>query len=165
MQNQELSEFAWILLFILAAIVFLIAGFGLSKLVRPSNPNPEKLSTYECGEEPIGTAWGQFNIKFYIIALIFLVFEVEMIFLFPWSVVFGNKQYIAETNGVWGIFAVIEAFIFVGILAIGLLYAWKKGFLDWVKAEQKIVEFKSPVPKELYEDINKRYGSSKQMKH
>lgn len=157
MQNPELSEFGVILLFIIGAILFVVLGTVTSQIIRPFKPNPQKLSSYECGEEPIGDAWGQFNIKFYIIALIFLVFEVEMIFLFPWAVVFGNEEFIQKTNGVWGWFAVVEVIIFVGILILGLVYAWKKGFLDWIKAEEKISDYKSPVPPQLYEEFNQRY--------
>lgn len=157
-ENIPLSEFGTILLFIIGAIVFVVAGTLASRIIRPSKPNPEKLTSYECGEEPIGDAWGQFNIKFYIIALIFLVFEVEMIFLFPWATVFGRAEIIADTNGMWGWFAVTEALIFVGILFLGLVYAWKKGFLDWVKPEQVISEFKSPVPHSLYQELNKKYA-------
>lgn len=155
--DLQLSEFGTILLFIIGAIVFVVAGTLASRIIRPSKPNPEKLSSYECGEEPIGDAWGQFNIKFYIIALIFLVFEVEMIFLFPWATVFGRTEIIEDTEGMWGWFAVIEVLIFVGILILGLVFAWKKGFLDWVKPEQIVTDFKSPVPHNLYKELNKKY--------
>lgn len=157
MQNPELSEFGIILLFVIGAILFVVLGMVTSQIVRPFKPNPQKLSSYECGEEPIGDAWGQFNIKFYIIALIFLVFEVELIFLFPWGVVFGNEELIRQTNGIWGWFAVVEAILFVGILVLGLIYAWKKGFLDWIKSEEKVIDYQSPVPSQLYEEFNQRY--------
>ena len=136
------------------------SGMLASKIIRPFRPNPEKLSSYECGEEPVGDAWGQFNIKFYIIALIFLVFEVEMIFLFPWATVFGKKEIIESSNGLWGWFAVVEIFIFVAILILGLVYAWKKGFLDWIQPKQRISDFKSPVPSHLYEELNQRYSKN-----
>jgi NADH-quinone oxidoreductase subunit A len=161
MIQTELSQFAYILLFILAALLIIAAGFTVSKIVRPSAPNPEKLSSYECGEEPVGNAWGQFNIRFYIVALVFLIFEVEIVFLFPWAIIFGKKDLIEITGGLWGWFAIGEAFTFIGILVLGLIYAWKKGFFDWVKPRQEIPDFKSPVPRSLYEEVNKRYSSSK----
>jgi len=99
----------------------------IQKLVAPHNPTQEKLTTYECGEEPEGSAWLQFNIRFYVIALIFLIFDVEVIFLFPWAVVYTEM----------GLLAFIEMAIFLFILIIGLAYVWKKGDLDWVKARAK----------------------------
>lgn len=155
----ELSEFAVILLFILGGAIFVLAVLGISKIIRPNRPNPEKLAGYECGEEPEGNAWGQFNPRFYVIALIFLLFEVELVFLFPWGTVFGNAQLNNETGGLWTGFAIAEAFLFVGILALGLVYSWKKGFLDWIKPEQNVVDYKSPVPFSLYEKVNEKYKS------
>ncbi len=137
--------------------MFLMITMVISKILRPAKPNIEKLSTYECGEEPTGDAWGQFNIRFYIIALIFVLFDVELVFFFPWATVFGNKQAIEETNGLWGWFSLVEMFIFIGIMALGLAYVWVKGYLDWVKPEQKLPDFKSPVPDDMYEKINRKY--------
>jgi len=133
-------------------------GLFTAFIVRPKRPNAQKLSTYECGEETIGSAWGNFNIRFYIVALIFLLFEVEIIFLFPWATVFGNAQLIEETNGLWGWFSLIEAFAFIFILALGLAYAWRHGFLDWDTPEQQKTTFKSKVPNALYNDINSKYN-------
>ena len=95
----------------------------ISKLVAPANKTREKLETYECGEEVEGSAWLQFNIRFYVIALIFLIFDVEVVFLFPWAVVFKDM----------GIVALVEMGIFLTILLVGLAYVWVKGDLDWVK--------------------------------
>src|SRR5215510_10849603 len=108
MNQQYLSAFGEILLFIIGGIVFILVTLLVSRIVRPNRPNPEKLSTYESGEEPITAAWTQFNIRFYIVALIFLLFEVEIVFLFPWATVFANKKLIQETNGAWGWFSLIE---------------------------------------------------------
>lgn len=157
---SELSEFGIILLFILGGAIFVLVTLGLAKIIRPSRPNEEKLAAYECGEIAEGNAWGQFNPRFYVIALIFLLFEVEMVFLFPWGTVFGNAQLNNETGGLWAAFAIAEAFIFVGILALGLVYAWKKGFLDWVKPEQRLSDYNSPVPDSLYEKVNAKYSST-----
>ncbi|MEO7988160.1 MAG: NADH-quinone oxidoreductase subunit A [Chryseolinea sp.] len=156
-QQSYLSAFGEVLLFLVVGIIFIVVTQLVSKLLRPSRPNPEKLSSYESGEEAVGSAWTQFNIQFYIIALIFLLFEVEIVFLFPWSTVFANKEMIEGTNGVWGWFSLIEMMIFIVILALGLAYAWVNGHLDWVKPNPKPTEFVSPVPKDLYDKVNEKY--------
>jgi len=156
-QDQYLSAFGEVLLFIIAGIVFILVTLFVSKLIRPNRPNPEKLSTYESGEEPISAAWSQFNIRFYIVALIFLLFEVEIVFLFPWSTIFANKKLMEETNGSWGWFSLIEMLIFIGVLALGLAYAWVNGYLDWVRPNPTPTEFKSKVPKELYAKFNEKH--------
>jgi NADH-quinone oxidoreductase subunit A len=153
-----LTDFGYILLFIIAAIAFVTVILFIAKLIRPNRPNVEKLTTYESGEEPEGNANVRFNIRFYVIALIFILFDVELIFLFPWATVFGNKRLIAETDGLWGWFSLAEMFIFVGVLVIGLAYAWIKGHLDWVRPEAKITEYKSKVPASLYDKINQKYS-------
>jgi NADH-quinone oxidoreductase subunit A len=155
--QNYISEFGEVLLFIIAGTVFLLLTFFVSRLVRPHRPNPEKLSTYESGEEPVGTAWAQFNIRFYVVALIFLLFEVEIVFLFPWATIFANKDLIQETDGAWGWFAVIEAVIFVVVLALGLVYAWVHGHLDWIKPEPDPSLYKSPVPRDLYQQLNRKF--------
>jgi len=116
-------DFGTIFIFILMGIVLVYVPLLIQKLVAPSNPNPDKLATYECGEESEGSAWVQFNIRFYVIALIFLIFDVEVVFLFPWAVVFTEL----------GMLAFVEMGIFLFILLIGLAYVWKKGDLAWVK--------------------------------
>ena len=120
-------DFGTVLVFILLGIVLVYVPLLIQKLVAPHNPIREKLTTYECGEEPEGSAWLQFNIRFYVIALIFLIFDVEVIFLFPWAVVYQEM----------GLVAFIEMGIFLLILIVGLAYVWKKGDLDWVKARPK----------------------------
>jgi NADH-quinone oxidoreductase subunit A len=153
-----LSEFAEILVYIIAGVVFILLMFFLSRLVRPDRPNAEKLSTYESGEEPISSPWMQFNVRFYVVALIFLLFEVEIVFLFPWSTVFAKKEFIAQTNGAWGWFSMIEMLVFILVLALGLAYAWVNGFLDWVKPNPRPTEINSPVPKNVYEELNRKYA-------
>ncbi|MEQ8926789.1 MAG: NADH-quinone oxidoreductase subunit A [Fulvivirga sp.] len=147
-----------ILIFFLGGLGFIAGGLITARLVRPSRPNDEKLTTYESGEEPLGAARGRVNTRFYIIALIFLLFEVEIIFLFPWATVFGDAERVNVTNGLWGWFSLVEMFIFIGVLGLGLAYVWKKGFLDWPKAEIQKSEFKSPVPMSMYNEINKKYS-------
>lgn len=153
-----LSAFGEVLLFIIGGIIFVLVAFFTAALLRPSRPNAQKLSTYESGEDAISTAWTQFNIRFYIVALIFLLFEVEILFLFPWVTVFANKELLKETNGLWGWFSVVEVVIFIGILALGLAYAWVNGHLDWVKPDPSPTKIQSPVPREMYQKINERYS-------
>ena len=159
MKSTELylSEFGEVLLFIIGGIVFVILSLFVSRLIRPNRPSDQKLATYESGEEAISTAWTQFNIRFYIVALIFILFEVELVFLFPWATIFARKELMDETNGLWGWFSLIEMIIFILVLALGLAYAWVNGLLDWVKPQQKPTDYKSVVPKELYEEVNEKY--------
>lgn len=144
------------MLYLIAGIVFVSGGLLTAWLVRPHRPNVEKLTTYESGEEPVGSAWGQFNIRFYIIALIFILFDVELVFLFPWATIFAKQELIEATDGLWGWFAFVEMLIFVLILALGLAWAWAKGLLDWVKPQPVVVEIPSPVPQHLYQQVNKQ---------
>jgi NADH-quinone oxidoreductase subunit A len=156
-----LSHFGIILLFILAAFAFIGTVLFVAKLLRPNRPNVEKNSTYESGEEPIGNANIQFNIRFYVVALVFVLFDVELVFLFPWATVFGQERLIRETGGLWGWFALTEAFLFVVILGLGLAYVWAKGYLDWVKPQPKIPTMDSKVPSDLYQQVNQKYQSRK----
>jgi NADH-quinone oxidoreductase subunit A len=149
----EISGFGTVLLFLVGGIGFVLITLLAGKILRPSRPNEEKNTTYESGEEPLSTAWNIFNVRFYIIALIFLLFEAEMVFLFPWAIVFGDKEMIASTDGLWGWFALIETFIFIGILALGLAYVWVNGMLEWVKPNPKISDFKSKIPTEAYKRL------------
>jgi NADH-quinone oxidoreductase subunit A len=162
--NQEeiyLSAFGEVLLYIVGGILFVLIAFLTSRLLRPNRPNSQKLSTYESGEEAIGSAWAQLNVRFYIIALIFLLFEVEILFLFPWTTIFAKKDLIEQTDGLWGWFSVVEVIVFVVILALGLAYAWVNGHLDWVKPEPVPSKVKSTVPSELYKKINEQYSQGR----
>lgn len=138
------------------AIFFIGMGLLTSKLLRPNRPNREKNTTYESGEEPIGSATVSFPIKYYVVALIFLLFEVEIIFLFPWALVFGDKSLNEATNNQWAWLALLEMFVFLAILGIGLAYAWRKGYLEWEKPSFKTTDYNSPVPQQLYDDFNKK---------
>lgn len=102
-----------------AALVVLILLF--SKLINPDNPSPEKLAPYECGIEPVGDSWHPFAVRYYIFALLFLVFDVESVFLFPWAITFRSL----------GGAGFIEMMTFIGVLVVGLAYAWRKGALTW----------------------------------
>ncbi len=156
-----LSDFGILLLFILAAFAFIAVVLFVARLLRPHRPNVEKNSTYESGEEPVGNANVQFNLRFYVVALVFVLFDVELAFLFPWATVFGQEPLIRETDGLWGWFALTEVFIFVAILALGLAYVWAKGYLDWVKPQPKLPTTNTVVPPNLYERVNQKYATRK----
>ncbi len=117
-----LSAYAMVGLFLLMSLVLLGATLVLWWLLRPKKPNPLKLETYECGVQTVGDAWVQFRAQYYIFALIFVLFDVEAVFLFPWAVAYRQL----------GLYAVIEMALFLLLLLGGLLYAWRKGALEWV---------------------------------
>ena len=121
-------QFANVLVFFALAFVLCGLMLGLGMLLRPANPSRNKLSTYECGEPPSGPAWINFNIRFYLIALVFVIFDVELAFVYPVVTVF--REWIRNGQGA---FALAEIALFVGILAVGLVYVWVKGDLEWLK--------------------------------
>ncbi len=121
-----LVDFATVLVFMALGAVTVALMLGVSRLLQPRNPTPVKLSTYECGEVPYGTSWVQFNIRFYVVALIFIIFDVEVALLYPWAVIFQRLGWLAF----------VEAFIFIVILLAGLAYLWKEGDLEWVRTVQ-----------------------------
>jgi NADH-quinone oxidoreductase subunit A len=120
-------DFANVLVFLLVACGFILGSMLMGRIVRRQRPDPEKLSTYECGEETIGTAWVQFNVRFYIVALIFLIFDVEIAVLFPWTTVFAEAKSM-------GPLAFIEMSVFLVILLVGYAYVWVKGDLEWLRS-------------------------------
>lgn len=158
--NPEISAFGGILLYLIGGILFFMLAMAVSWLLRPKRPNAEKNRIYESGEEAGGSARAQFNIRFYVVALIFVLFDIELVFLFPWAVVFANQELMTQTQGAWGWLVLAEAFVFISLLAVGLLYAWKKGFLNWVKPTQSAPKVSSPVPPALYERFNEQYPST-----
>ncbi|MCK6550838.1 NADH-quinone oxidoreductase subunit A [Myxococcota bacterium] len=116
------------MVFMLLAVGFVLVALTLARLVGPRFPNADKGEVYECGERPIGDAWFNFNPRFYIVALIFVVFDVEIALTFPVAVVFRAWK----EHGV-GVVAFFELMVFVAILVAGLAYVWKKGDLEWIK--------------------------------
>jgi NADH-quinone oxidoreductase subunit A len=116
-----LSDYNFIGIFVAVAIIFPFVALGLAWLLRPKKSNPVKTQTYECGLETIGDTWVRFRAQYYVYALVFVVFDIEAAFLFPWAVGY-NKV---------GLWALLEAFLFLGILTVGLVYAWRKGALKW----------------------------------
>lgn len=124
-----LTGFASVLIFLIFGAIVVFAGVMVPFLLAPSKPYKDKLSIYECGERPLGSAWIQFNIRFYVVALIFLIFDVELAVIFPCAVVYGS--WVAKGMG-W--LAFVEIGLFIAILFIGLVYAWAKDDFAWVKA-------------------------------
>jgi NADH-quinone oxidoreductase subunit A len=126
MDGSMLPDFASVLAFFVVGLIFLAFVLVLSRLIQAKGKmGMDKYIPYECGEMPEGQAWIRFNIRFYVLALIFIIFDVEIVFLLPWAVVFKTL----------GTFAYIEGLIFIAILVVGLAYVWRKGDLEWVKSE------------------------------
>jgi NADH-quinone oxidoreductase subunit A len=123
-----LFDFANVLVFTALGAGFVGVNLLIGRLLRPANPQDRKLSTYECGEPATGSAWMNFNIRFYVIALIFIIFEVEIAFMFPVATTF--RRWVENGQG---LLAFTEILVFMLILLLGLVYAWRKGDLDWVK--------------------------------
>ncbi len=121
-------QYGNVLVFLIVAAAFVGVVLLIGRFFRPYNPDPVKKLTYECGERPIGSAWINFNSRFFLIALIFLIFEVEVVFIYPVAAVFRN--WILEKRGM---LALVEILIFVLILIVGLVYAWVKGDLNWIR--------------------------------
>ena len=117
-----LNEWTFIGIFLLIGVIFPGVPILLTRFLAPHKPNPAKLETYECGMETVGDTWVQFKAHYYIYALVFVVFDAETVFLFPWAVAYDHLQ----------LFAVLEGVLFILILAGGLVYAWRKGVLEWV---------------------------------
>ena len=149
-----------ILVFVSVGILFLLANLALGKMIRPDRPSAAKGEIYECGEKPVGTAWIRFDLRFYVVALLFVIFDVEMAFFFPWAVVFGSANRAGDTSlpdaerlsaantiapgtpsapdpatmQAFAQFAFAEFLIFFAILLVGFAYLWKRGDLEWVRS-------------------------------
>ena len=126
--SQNFDVYMPVLILLTVAVVAFFGTLLIGKLIRPQNPTELKLQAYECGEEPIGDTRIKFNTRFYVIALIFLIFDVETVFLFPWAVVYREI----------GMLAFVEMLIFILILLVGLAYVWAKGDLEWVRKIQSV---------------------------
>lgn len=150
---SSITEFGKVLIFLITGLIAVGGAFAVNKLIAPHHPNPEKNSSYECGEEPTGTSWIQFNSRFYVIALIFLLFDVEMIFVFPWATIFADKELIA-IDGRWGWLTFTEMLAFLGILILGLVYVWRKKDLDWIKPNSVAPTVDTAIPLTAYDKIN-----------
>ena len=114
-------EYAYVAIFAFVGIALLMIALFAAWILRPRRPSAAKATPYECGIVPVGDAWNQFNIRYYLYALLFVLFDVEAAYLYPWAVRVGKL----------GPYAVVEMGIFLGLLAFGLAYAWRKGALQW----------------------------------
>lgn len=115
------QQWLYIGVFLLVAPLLPAAALMIPRIIAPRKPNSIKSQTYECGIETVGVTWIQFKVQYYVFALVFLVFDVETVFLYPWAVAFDQIP----------LFAVLEGVLFILILASGLIYAWRKGALEW----------------------------------
>lgn len=120
--SDFLRSYLTVGIFGLLAVVLVSGILGLGSLIRPSRPQEQKYIAYESGVDPVGSGWGQSNIRYYVFALLFVMFDVEAVFIFPWAT--RLEQY--------GLFGLIEMAIFIFILILGLFYAWRKGVLRWI---------------------------------
>ena len=124
---MDLAAFLPILLMVILGVGFAVAAMSMSWWMAPRNPTPEKLAPYECGIVPLQEPVERFPVKFYLVAVSFIIFDVEAVFLFPWAVVFDEL----------GLFAFVEGLIFIAILVLGLAYLWAKGDLEWIREEDR----------------------------
>jgi NADH-quinone oxidoreductase subunit A len=147
-----ITEFGKILIFLLIGAIFVPVAILTSKLLRPARPTKEKLLTYECGEDALGSPWIKFNIRFYVVALIFLIFDVEVVLLFPWALAYKN----------YGLPGFIVGIIFLIVLGLGMAYEWRKGDLEWARPkpkppvlQKKIVKYETRQSSKLLDFIGK----------
>ena len=126
-------QYANVLFGLLFGAAFVVLNVAvLNRILSPRGSDPDRDTTYECGEPAIGSAWVRFDMRFYTVAIVFLIFEVEVAFLFPWAVVYN--ELVSWGEGPARLFPFLEAFLFVAVLGVGLVYVWMKGDLDWVKS-------------------------------
>jgi NADH-quinone oxidoreductase subunit A len=134
-------------IFALAAFLMAFGVLLLGRLIRPRRPNPDKVATYECGETPVGTGWVQFDLRFYVVALVFLIFDVEIALFYPWAVVFGGggaeaASWEALRQMRWS--ALWDMLFFFGVIVVGFVYLWRFGYLDWVRSTAAQDEQRAP---------------------
>lgn len=135
-------DFGAVLVFTIVAVGFALGGITLSRVLGPQIPNPEKATIYECGERPVGVAWFNFNPRFYLVALVFVIFEVDIALTFPVVAVF--RQW-AEASPAFAWVAFVELFLFTAILVVGLVWVWAHGDLEWVKNLER-ASYQAPAP-------------------
>jgi NADH-quinone oxidoreductase subunit A len=119
--SEFLRSYLTVGIFVAVAVLLVGGVLSLGGLLRPRRPQPEKYITYESGVDPVGFGWSQSQVRYYIYALLFVLFDVEAVFLFPWATRLES----------YGVFGLVEMLVFIGVLALGLLYAWRKGVLTW----------------------------------
>jgi len=129
--NQNFDAYIPIIVLMTLGILMVVGALIVGSLIRPKNPNKLKLQPYECGEDPTGSAWANFNVRFYVVALIFIIFDVEGALMFPVAAVFKKFNEAGAGGAI-----LISVLIFIAVLIQGIVYCWKKGDLDWVKSYQ-----------------------------
>src|SRR4026207_2475872 len=122
--SEYLTHYFPILFFVVVALFFGIWSLVISYLVQPKYPEPEKLSSYECGSEPFSDARMPFPVRYYIFAMLFVIFDIEVIFLYPWAVVFNDINKVS-------VIGLVEMMIFIALFLVAYVYAWRKGALEW----------------------------------
>jgi NADH-quinone oxidoreductase subunit A len=120
--SEFLRQYLTVAVFAVAAVAMVGAMLGVGSLLRPTRPQPEKYITYESGVDPVGAGWAQSQIRYYVFALLFVLFDVEAVFILPWAIRLES----------YGVFGLVEMLIFIAVLALGLLYAWRKRVLRWL---------------------------------
>lgn len=120
--SDFLRQYLTVGIFGALAVALVTVLLGIGRAIRPSHPTPQKLMTYESGVDPVGSGWSQSQIRYYVFALLFVMFDVEAVFIFPWATRLES----------YGVFGLVEMLIFIFILLLGLIYAWRKGVLRWV---------------------------------
>ena len=120
--SEFLRQYLTVAIFAGAAVLMVGAMLGVGRLLRPTRPQAQKYLNYECGVDPVGVGWSQSQIRYYVFALLFVMFDVEAVFIFPW----------ATRLEVYDVFGLVEMVIFILVLALGLVYAWRKGVLRWI---------------------------------
>ena len=121
--TSSYAAYAVLGLVLLAGVAFVTLALTANRLLRPSAPTAEKLTTYECGVDPVGEGWAQTQVRYYVYAFLYVIFAIDAVYLFPWATVFAAPGFGAVT--------LVEMFVFLGFLAVGLLYAWRRGVLRW----------------------------------
>jgi NADH-quinone oxidoreductase subunit A len=127
-----------ITLFTAVGAAFVLVNLLAGAFVRPQIPNPEKAAVYECGEPTIGSSWVQFDLRFYIVALVYLIFDVEVALFYPWAVAYGSAETLGSAIGMSAFairqVALVDMLFFFGVLLVGFAYLWRFGYLDWVRS-------------------------------
>lgn len=136
MSNTNLDVYMPVIILMALAVILVVGALLASKVIRPHNPTALKETEYECGELPTGVAWSNFNVRFYVVSLIFIIFDVEGALMFPLATIFKKFNEIGA-----GSVVLVTFLLFIGVLVEGIVYCWRKGDLDWVRS------FQAPAPK------------------
>jgi NADH-quinone oxidoreductase subunit A len=148
--DTYLAAHGALLLFVVGGLCFVVLGLLVARALSVRRPNPEKNATYECGEETEGPAWVPLNARFYVVALVFVLFDVELVFLLPWATAYARPDLQAASDGAWGRFALAEMGVFVALLAVALAWAWRAGHLDWIKPRPVVPTVPNALPTAAY---------------